>query len=190
LEHAPTVEQDRDVTQQPRLGEVVRHLQHGQSPLPLKGAHLAARARPPPGVERRERLVQQQHLRACRERTRQRDELTFATAQRVDAAAGERVDTEARRYRPRSAVVGRSVTDVRFDGEVREQVRMLVNHRQPTPLRRQLRHVGATESHRPDSGTHDSSNRLQQRRLPGASRSNDDAIAASWHAERHVREYE
>ncbi len=106
LHDASAIEHDRDVAEQSGFGEIVRDLQHGESPLEVDRAQQAARDAARARVERAERLVEQQHFGPPRQRARDRDELTFAAAQRADGAIvrarRRRTGRPRRRRRPRS----------------------------------------------------------------------------------------
>src|SRR5687767_2716529 len=79
LQDASAVEQNRDVAEQSRFGEVVRHLKDGDVPLLVKGAHLATHAHAPSWIEGAERLVEKQDRGPGRESASDGDELTLAT---------------------------------------------------------------------------------------------------------------
>src|SRR5688500_14016 len=84
LQDASAVEQDRDVAEQSRFGEVVRHLKDGDVPLLVKRANLATHANAAAWIEGAERLVEQQDRRPGRESASDGDELTLASGQAAD----------------------------------------------------------------------------------------------------------
>ena len=88
------------------------------------------------GVERRERLVEQQHRRVARERPGQRDPLALAAGEIAGTGAGEVRDPEAleQLVHPRAAAEG----DVAADVEVREERVLLEDEPDRPPLGRQV----------------------------------------------------
>src|SRR5207302_5822993 len=69
------------------------------------------------GVERGERLVEEEHARPARERARERDPLPLAARELARLRAGEVGDAEALEERP----VAAREADVPLHGEVREE---------------------------------------------------------------------
>src|SRR5215208_4643273 len=115
----------------------------------LQGADLLAQAHPHLGVERRERLVEEEEVRRRRERAGERDALLLAARElpRVFAMllgqADEReklIDATLDLGRPFSAV-DEPVADVAGDGQVREQGVGLEHDAEVALRRRGARHV-------------------------------------------------
>ena len=80
--HQPAVAEDGDaVGERERLVLVVRDEERGDVLAALDPAHLVAHRDPGRGVERGERLVQEQRARLERERARQRDTLLLAAGE-------------------------------------------------------------------------------------------------------------
>ena len=75
------VEHDDPVGEGERLSLVVRDVDEGRSRLTMDAAQLGLHLEPDPQVERRERLVQQQHARPVDERTSERDALELAAGE-------------------------------------------------------------------------------------------------------------
>ncbi len=124
----PLVQHDRDVAEQAGLGEVMRHLEHSESPLEVDRAQDSPRDVSRPRIERAEWLVEQQHLRPPRQRSRNRDELSLSAAQRFDRPVGKRVDAKPRRQFPRpSSCLAAPYSNVLANGEMRKQVRVLIH---------------------------------------------------------------
>ncbi len=85
--HDPPVVHDRQaVGHRQRLFLIVGDVQEGDADLLLQGAELDLEVAAELGVERAERLVQQQHRRAQDERPRQRDALLLAARELVRAS--------------------------------------------------------------------------------------------------------
>src|SRR5688572_13521456 len=81
LQDASAVEQDRDVAEQSRFGEVVRHLKDGDVPLLVKRANLPTHANAAAWVEGAEGLIEQQDRGPGGESASDGDELTLAAGQ-------------------------------------------------------------------------------------------------------------
>ncbi len=90
-------------------------------------AHLGLRVR----VERRERLVQEEHLRLPRERAREGDALALASREAAGALVGEVGEPEALEQLGGSALAAE--LDVVPDRQVREE-RVLLEHEAHAPL--------------------------------------------------------
>ena len=125
-----------------------------------------------PGVERRERLVEQDHLGVGGQRARQRDPLALAARELVRVglrAVGEPHELErladALAARGAEAHVGGHV-------EVREQRALLEDHADPPLLRLDpvavARHEAPADPHAPGVGALEARDHAQQRRLARA----------------------
>ena len=95
-----------------RLGLVVGDVDGGDAEAAQQRVDLDAQALAQRGVERGQRLVEQQQPRPHGERARQRDALALAARELIDAALGEFADAHhvqdfarrARRARPRATL--------------------------------------------------------------------------------------
>ena len=136
-------------------------------------AHDAARVR----IERRERLVEQEHRRVARQRAGERDALALATGQVRRLLAGEVGDVEALEQ----VVDARRAAerDVRPHGHVREERVLLEDEPDRARLGRQVDagpriEPGAiAERDPPAVGAAQSGHRAQHRRLAGARRTDE-----------------
>ena len=81
MEQSPLVDENSDVADESRFGEVVGDVQHRTAPLEVDRPHLAPNGGPAARIERGKRLIEQEHVGPSRQGTRQRDELALATAQ-------------------------------------------------------------------------------------------------------------
>ena len=86
LQQPPAVDDRHLVAELRRVGEVVGDQQGRDGRLAQRGAELARRRGARARVERRQRLVEQQHPRRRRERARERDALALAARERARAA--------------------------------------------------------------------------------------------------------
>ena len=114
----------------------------GTSAVAQHRAELARRARARAGVERRQRLVEQQHVGLARERARERHALALAARQRARPGVGQLAHPEALEQRPaaRSAPSepAQRVGDVLPRAQVREQRVLLEHVAAAAPLGRQV----------------------------------------------------
>ena len=130
-----------------RLDLVVRDVDRRRAELALElrdlGAHLDAQL----GVEVRERLVHQEHLRLADDRAAHRDALPLAAGELLRLAGEVRRQVEELR-RPRDALVDDALRhlpqpqpegDVLRDGQVRVERVVLEDHRDVAVLRRRGR---------------------------------------------------
>ena len=78
------------------LGLVVRDVDRGDAERAQQPVELAAQPLAQGGVERGQRLVEQQHARPRRDRARQRDALALAAGELVDAAVLQALDAGER----------------------------------------------------------------------------------------------
>ena len=110
LDHAAAVDDADAVAEQRRLGEVVGHEQRRHAGLGQHGGELAAAGGAGAGVERGQRLVEQQRRRPPRERAGDGDALALAAGQRARPLVGEVRDAEALEQleRPRAGARARS----------------------------------------------------------------------------------
>ena len=166
LEHAPGVEEDRLVAEEPRLREIVRHLERREPPRAVEITHLTAHEGAPSRVERTERLVEEEKPRAAREGARQRDELSLPSGESTDVAGEQRCDAEALDDFMASGRITRAVGDVLRDGEVGEEVRLLVDQPDVTGFGGNPAPLDAIKQDAPRSGRDEPREDLQQRRLP------------------------
>ena len=175
-----------------RLGLVVGDQQRGHA---LPGQHLGHRrpgAGPQPGVQRAERLVQQDQPRTRRQRPGQRHPLLLASGELVRPAAGVvRVEADELeqlgdpRFRPRAgpALAARQAEgDVLRHRQVREERPVLGDVAEPAPVWRHPDAVAAdlpvTDEHRAGRGRFEAGDHPQQRRLAASGRPDDRGDAA------------
>ena len=153
LDDPPAVDHRDLVAQQRRLGEVVGDEQRRDAGLAQHAAQLAARGGARAGVERRQRLVEQQRPRAARERPRQRHALALPARERARARVGERPDPEALEQLLRALAAGRPrhpgqrVGDVLPGPQVPEQRVLLEDVAAAAPLGREVDPAGGVEPH-------------------------------------------
>ncbi len=133
-------------------------------------------------VERRQRFVEQQHLRAPYQRARQRHTLRLAAAdlawhpraERRKPDHGQRlVDTQAQlvRRRPHAAARGETEGDVVANVQVREERVTLEDDVERPLLRRRMRDVAPVEQHLALIGRLKAGENTEQRGLAAAARS-------------------
>ena len=121
--------------------EIVRDEDDREAQLAKEVVELAAHGRPGMGVERRERLVEEQHVRVAGERPRERDALTLAARDLPGPGIGEPSDPEPLEQPVDRATITSAVRDVPPHAQVREQ-RVVLEHEPDRPALR--RHVDAT----------------------------------------------
>ncbi len=129
-----------------RLVLVMGHEQGGDADLGLDPADLVAQIGPHLGIERRERLVQEQHLRLDRQRPRQRHPLLLSAGQLMRIAAALLAEMDQRQVpigglqplRCRMAAQAQPEGDVLPRGHMREQAVGLEHHAHVAPVRRQI----------------------------------------------------
>ncbi len=92
---APLAQHRDPVAERGGLAEVVRHEQGGDAGLAHQLAELPARAGAGGGVQRGERLVEQQRARLAREGPSQRDTLALAAREAARMGVGQRARVEA-----------------------------------------------------------------------------------------------
>ena len=191
LLHDPAGVDDRDAVAEHRgLGEVVRHEQRRDGGVAQHGRELARRARARAGVERRQRLVEQQRARRHRQRAGERDALALAARQRPRPRGRELLDAEAREQLVGApAALGarqaaQAVGDVLPDLHVAEQRVVLKDvaaaaqlGRDVAPARRVEPHLVAPR-HPPARGPQQPGGDPQQRALARARRPGDRQAAA------------
>ena len=190
------IERDDAVGEQDRLVDVVGDQHHRLlflRPDVLDfGLQLGAGQR----VERRQRLVEQQHFRVHGERARHRHALAHAAGQlRRLALAGMR-----KAYHLGIAVDARRAFACRLAGEHRvDRQRHVAAYRQPRHQRVALEHQPRSgpgsvtglplNSTSPESGAIEAGHQIDQRGLAGAGEADDGDEFALRHLERHVLEH-
>ena len=114
------------------LLDVVGDEEHGRAVLLPQAEQMLVQARPGEGVERRERLVEEQHLRLGHEGAGDGDALLLAAGQLARPAAGMLDEADAGGARGRRALAalggGRSVepeADIVGDGQPGQEARLL-----------------------------------------------------------------
>jgi hypothetical protein len=134
----PSVLHDRDpVADLQRLVEVVRHEEHRLVQPGLQAQHLVLHLATDQWIERRERLIEDQHLRIDGERACKPDALLHATAQLVGVRALDRGEPDHAEQLSRPFVALRLVDplhlepvgDVVDHRPVREEAEVLEHHR-------------------------------------------------------------
>ena len=106
-------------------------------------------------VERRHRLVEQQHARALDQRAPQRDTLALAAGQLVRLARAELFHPDQSQhvgdapgdFAPVEPLLLQAERDIGFHGEMRKQRVALEHHVDRPPVRRHRREVHAVEQH-------------------------------------------
>ena len=184
--HAPVLEDEAVVRQRDQLGSPVRDEQHRDSQLALgleeQREHFSCQLR----VERRGRLVEQQHPRPREPRPTERDALALSPGQGVGRAIEERRQAQdlehACAVRTLELLLrARREGQVLADRQVREQQRVLGDEGEAASLRwqpaasRALREELAPHAHLAARRLREPGERVQQRRLAGT--------GASEHAE-------
>ena len=147
----PALDEDADlVGERGRVLVVVRHEQRRQRELPQQlrelVPHLGLRVR----VERRERLVEEEHPRIAGERPRERDPLPLASRELVRMRRREVRDAEALEQRV-DVAAARAEGDVRAHAQVREEGVVLEHEADAAPLGREREPALGVEprAHRP-----------------------------------------
>ncbi len=129
-------------------------------------------------VERRHRLVEQQNLRALRQRARQRHALALAAGQLIGPARAEPLELDEREHLLdpggdrllRQPVLAQAECDVPGNGEVGKQRVALEHHVDGTPMRRDRRDVLSGEQHAAFVGDFEAGEDAQQGGLAAARR--------------------
>ena len=175
---SPLVEHGQAVGHRERLLLIVGDVDEGDPDLPLDGLELDLHLLPELQVERAERLVEQEHLRAVDDRSRERDALALAARElrRLALAVAAEPDHAERLRRPLAPLAlsdllhHEPVLDVRPHGHVREQRVVLEDRVHGPVVRREPRHVLAGEPDRAFVGRLEARDHAQRRRLAGARR--------------------
>jgi hypothetical protein len=145
LAHAPVDDHDHAVPERGGVARVVAD-EHGRQPeLAQQRRQLVAHEGPRVHVERRERLVEQQHLGAARQRAGQRDPLALAAGERRGPGRRERRDAEALQQLVGARLAAEG--DVGAHVEVREQRELLGDEPDRAALRGEVRAL--VEPHAP-----------------------------------------
>src|SRR4051794_23955195 len=174
------VEADHVVGQAAALGLVVGHPDHRAPPVGQR-PHEPFEQRDVGGVERRRRLVHQQHLRLGHQRPGQAGPLALAAGEDLGVAL-EEVDGQADAFQGDLGVSGREVragdAQVVEHGPV-EQRRALEHHADapPQPEWVEVGDVVASEAHRPARRELEAVAEAQGGRLAGAGRAGQDRDA-------------
>ncbi len=171
----PAVDQHADaVGERGGVAEVVRHEQRGEVQLREQVLQLSADDAAGLCVERRERLVEEQHGRVARQRASEGDTLALAAGDGIRALAREMVDAEA--LQQLAGPIASAERHVLPDRQVREQ-RVLLEDEADRPLVGVERDpLGAVEPRvlperdAPAIGTAQPGDRPQHGRLPGSGR--------------------
>ena len=170
------VEDDDAVGQGERLALVVRDVHESGAGLPVDAAQFHLHLEPDLEIERRERLVQEQHARAIDEGAREGDALHLATGQlvgpplavaleshqheRLGHALGALGSLDSGHTQPERHVVSHV--------EVREQCGALEDHVERAAMGRDPRDVGVAEQHATGRRPLEAGNDAQQGRLATA----------------------
>ena len=149
----PTVRHDADaIADAQRLFLIVGDEQGGDAELGLDAPDLVAQRGAHLGVQRRQWLVEQQHLRLDGQRASQRDALLLAARHLVRVSLGHRRQLHQFQHLADAAMCARPcrclrvrkpVLDVALDGEVGEQAVALEHHAHVALVRRQVGDVVA-----------------------------------------------
>ena len=171
---SPVDDHAHPVGERRRVLEVVRDEQRRQPQLREQLGQLAPNDAARVRVERRERLVEQQHGRVARERPRERDPLALAAGEVAGPGAGEVRDPEALEQLVDALAAAEG--DVATDVEVREERVLLEDEPDRAPLGRQIDAGVAVEPELvaerdpPDVGPQQPGDRAQHARLPRSRR--------------------
>ena len=169
--------QDRDpVPELERLLLLVRHEERGDSDLADRSLQLAPRVLPQRGIEVGERLVEQQHAGARRQRPREGDALLLAARNLGDPAvleAGQAGELEhlgdaASGFLPAPALRDQSEGHVLSGRHVRKERVMLEDHAETPLLGRKRRDVFALDEDAPRVGRLETGDEAQDGRLAAA----------------------
>ena len=145
LAQAPVHDHPDPLGQRGGVAEVVGDEQRRQRQVAEHVLQLAAHDRARVGVERRQRLVEQQDLRVARQRAGDRDALALAARQRARALVGEVADAQALEQRADVARPPPPKATLRAHGHVREQRVLLEDEADRAPLGRQVDLRGGVE---------------------------------------------
>src|SRR5687768_12028401 len=149
----------------------------------MKRAHLSAHAHATAWIQRAERLVEQQNRWPRRERTRDGDELPLAAREGAYGSSQQRVCPDARRGFTRDFGRRRTVGDVLVDTQVWEEIAVLVHEAHLPRFGRTAARITSIKADRSRTQRQNARDRLQQRRLAGAGRPNDDAVLSAGNGE-------
>ena len=175
----PALVEDRDaVAHREGLVLVVRDVDERDPDLALDPLQLDLHPLAELQVERAERLVQQQHLRAVDERARERDSLALSARElRGPACAVAGQLHGAKRFLDALLALGlrhaadlQSVRDVLGNRHVRKERVVLEDGVHVPRVRRVVGHVAAGELHRARVGLLEAGDQAERRRLAGAGR--------------------
>src|SRR3989475_7019512 len=178
LEHAVAHERDA-VRHGERLELVMGHEDRGDPDLLLEALDLAAHLVAKPGVEIRERLVQEKDVRPLHERAREGDALLLATGELRGSAIEQCVDLDERgglAHAPLALFLAHGTAklereaDVLGDRHVRVQRVALEDHADPAFLWEEVIDTSVTEEDLSARRTVDASDHEQGRGLPAAGR--------------------
>ena len=154
----------------------MRHEDRGEAALALDTAQLDLHLLAQAAVERRQRLVQQQHARLGDDRPRQCHPLLLparklAGLARIEAGETNKIERTlslAPRCRAPDAPAAQPVGNVLDHCHVRKQRVGLEHHADPATPQRLMRDVGPADRHRAGVRGHKAADHAQQRRLAGA----------------------
>ena len=196
-ERGAAVAQHRDlVAHREDLLEDVRDEHDRDAALAQDAQHAQQRVRVG-ALERRGRLVEDQHARPGDQRPRDLDELALGERQGADRPAQGHVEAEVGEDRPRAgghlapaherpAARLAHREQVGQDVEVLEQAELLGDDRDAVAggvRGARERHRAAVEAHRPGVGAHRARDDLHERRLPGAVLADEGVDRAGPHAQ-------
>ena len=190
LNHSPSLQQNRVVAERPRLGEVVRDVQHGHPELTLQATQHPTHVRATPRIERGEWLVEEQDVGTWGQRARERHYLTLSATERLHGAIPQGGRAESLGHGVGVRDVPRTVADVAVHAEVWEQISVLVYDPERPVLRRDVRDVIAPQEHRALLHAPDAGDRLEEGCLPCSGGSEDDPPRAARQRNRNVSQGE
>ena len=136
-----------------RLVLAMRHVQEADPELPLKALQFAAHMLAQEGIERRQRLIEQQDLRPGDQRARQRDALLLAARHLRRQALGEtaHLDEVKELARPLAPLGFGRAADLKAVGDVvdgrhmRKERVVLEHHRRSARARRRVGDVAIAD---------------------------------------------
>ncbi len=195
----PALGHDGDHVSEPeRLVEIVGHLEGRDPFVGMNGAQFTPEHVPRGGIDRRERLVEEQDAGPGGQRPGQRHPLGLAATQPVDRSVEEGLDAEQRSEFPDALpllgfgerAAEQTVPDILTDVEVRKEMVVLVDESDAAALRRHHRDILAVQVNaalqRGDVARHC----LEQRGLARPRRPDEQPVPATRHLEGDILQKE
>jgi hypothetical protein len=177
----PLVEHGDAIRQRERLPLIVGHVDERGARLAVHAPQLRLHVQADLQVERRERLVEEQHPRTVDERTRERDALELPARELVSAPRPVALEANEREHLVDAPahLVGRRPRDPEPEGDVLEDVevgeerRALEDHVHRPSVGRQAGHVPPLEEDSPVARSDEAGDDPQERGLSAAGRAEE-----------------